>query len=206
MDYDVVGTNDFLGHAWIPIAVAVMQRGIMTVPLKEREDNTPWERPDTATADSRTPERNASAPARPPPPNGSPLVAPASPFLSMRSPSMGGEPSNPPSPFLAMRAPSTSSSSPKSLNDSHNLENLGTPELPISAVPAGRSRSTPSPCTECAEANERSKELEETNALLEEHVINLESRIASLKVPFFLVFDKHFRLTIELFLGRYCRP
>jgi hypothetical protein len=90
MDHDLVGTNDFLGHAWVPVAPAVMQRGIIEVKLQERDDQTPWERPrrlSTSSASLSAAESpvDSSPPARPPPPSGGPVVA-AAPLPAVETP------------------------------------------------------------------------------------------------------------------------
>jgi hypothetical protein len=64
MDYDLLGTNDFLGHAWVAVAPAVAHRGVLEVKLRDRDDLTPWAR----GPPSRPPPPPSSAPARPPPP------------------------------------------------------------------------------------------------------------------------------------------
>eukprot|EP00041_Stephanoeca_diplocostata_P011791 m.194915 g.194915 ORF g.194915 m.194915 type:complete len:485 (-) comp18669_c0_seq2:59-1513(-) len=42
MDYDKVGSNDFLGHAWLPLARACMQHNDIEIQLREASDNTEW--------------------------------------------------------------------------------------------------------------------------------------------------------------------
>lgn len=120
MDYDVVGTNDFLGHAWIPVAAAVMQRGIIEVRLQERDDQTPWERPrrqSTLSSSSSSPSAlspDTGPPSRPPPPGG--LVG------APHSPVNGSAEPNKRTSFLARLSPRASPVSSRRDSKPHECE------------------------------------------------------------------------------------
>jgi hypothetical protein len=209
MDYDIVGTNDFLGQAWVPVAAIVMTRGIVTLPLHKKGVDAVWVRPResitssasnspaviraASTNDSaggaRTVSGLATPPPRPPPPTAPDtpdMVAPPSPFLSMRSPSItsrdAGAVSADDSVRIASRLSLNQSTASATSVGSAECTQCTTLSTRVRELEDLAQQQSAAACTQCGALSTRVTELEESARHLEEHVVSLEASVSSLNV------------------------